>query len=213
MTHRPDRGRPLLRLRLIGLQWLFASDDHRLAQTHYEGKESATDRASRLEAQTEDQAKRARRQKEIRHAAQRGQQWEETIYVSCSPTSQGEAHRSGADGSDLCHVSTQPTTAIVPTSTGADPHALHGHLPMLPPGFNPAAEDASPGQRHADGRQGGAFTPFAVPSGRTEPVVSGTDTPHRRRAGLYVVTSTSTPSTHHRPSTTSTPTAETGGHG
>ncbi|WP_330351903.1 hypothetical protein [Streptomyces sp. NBC_00582] len=198
MTHDPGQGRPFRRRRPISLQWLLVGDDHRLARARYGAGESATERADRLEA-AGDRARRARRQEQVRRAARKGQQWEDSIYTSSPSADQRAArsrYRAWARRLLRAGAPAQPAEALLAASTVNDARWPHSScLPALPPGFAPATEDATPSpQAHASERSDWAVVPEGAPTGRPELAVSIVGTPYGgfRRRGLYLVGGTST---------------------
>ncbi|MFF9076298.1 hypothetical protein ACF1A9_29000 [Streptomyces sp. NPDC014872] len=198
MTHHPGQGRPFRRRRPISLQWLLVGDDHLLARARYGAGESATERADRLEA-AGDRARRARRHEQVRRAARKGQQWEDSIYMSSSSGDQRAArsrYRAWARRLLRTGGATPPADALRATSTASEARWPHSNcLPALPPGFAPATEDATASpQAHASERSDWAFVPEGVPTGRPEPAASVAGTPYggSRRPGLYLVGGAST---------------------
>ncbi|MFM9462867.1 hypothetical protein ACKI1K_08425 [Streptomyces scabiei] len=198
MTHRPGQVRPFRRRRSISLQWLLVGDDHLLARARYGAVESATERTDRLEA-AGDRARRARRQEQVRRAARKGQQWEDSIYTS-SPSADQRAARSRyrAWARRLLRAGgpAHPAEALLATSTVSEARWPHSScLPALPPGFAPATEaaTASP-QAHASERFDWPLVPEGASTGRLEPAVSVAGAPYggSRRPGLYLVGGTST---------------------
>ncbi|MER5988052.1 hypothetical protein [Streptomyces sp. NPDC001787] len=151
MTHHRLRRRQLHSRRLLNsLQWLIASDDHQLAQTRYGVRESASERADRLE-ETARRARLARRQRDARRASREGQQWEDSVYASW------RNHLLSASAPTPLAEETLTSSA---TSRTVSPHG--GSLPALPPGIAPAVgnhhqrADAPPRSDAAAGATAGA---------------------------------------------------------
>ncbi|MGW1496141.1 hypothetical protein [Streptomyces sp. NPDC002402] len=200
MTHHPGRGRPFRRRRLISLQWLVVGDDHSLARARYGARESATERADRLEGEAGyrvRRARRTRRQEQVRRAARKGQQWEDSIHMSSPSADQRAArsrYRAWARRLLPAGTSAQPAEALLATGTVNEARLLNSScLPALPPGFAPAAEDAPPSLR-ASVRSDWALVPDGAPTGRPEPALSVAGTPHSGsgRPKLYLVGRAST---------------------
>jgi len=61
------------------LSWLFGGNDHELAETQYEGRESASDRAARRERAPRSSTF-GRPSRNNREAAREGQEWEDDLW-------------------------------------------------------------------------------------------------------------------------------------
>ncbi|MFJ8752310.1 hypothetical protein ACIREO_23685 [Streptomyces sp. NPDC102441] len=171
MTQHPVQRRQLRSRRLLSsLQWLIVGHDHRLARTRYGVRESASERANRLE-KAADRARQARRQRHARRAAREGQQWEDSVYASWA-------------------ARLPPATAPAPLpademSPSSKPVAQDGSsLPALPPGFAPAAAEDHQHHQRADGLTGQAGLPG--PDAGPAAAVDGSQREFRRPT-LYLV--------------------------